>query len=168
MAQLYIENVIEEQGIVGLDIKKGRPDQRVKNPKTTPRFVPLHPDLQRMGFVQHVEEMRRQGHERVFPDLKRGSDGYYSSNLSRWFNEHLLPSVGAKTSKTSFHSFRHNYEDALKDAEVYGEWIDRLQGHKVPGMRGRYGSAGSAKRLYEQVCKVRYEGLDLSHLYAND
>jgi len=165
LAQLCVDDFIEEGGVVGLDISDKRSDQRLKNPGSR-RFIPLHPNLMRMGFVAHVDNMRAAGQGRVFPDIELAPNGYYSTYVTRWFNDSFLPSIDAKTDKTSFHSFRHCYEDALKDAEVYGEWIDCLQGHKVPGMRGRYGSAGSAKRLYEAVCKVKYEGLDLSSLFV--
>jgi integrase len=163
LAQIYVDDVIEEGGVVGLDISDKRSDQRLKNPGSR-RFIPLHPHLIRMGFVEHVDNMRTTGQDRVFPDIELAPNGYYSTYVTRWFNDSFLRSINAKTDKTSFHSFRHCYENALKDAEVYGEWIDCLQGHKVPGMRGRYGNAGSAKRLHEAVCKISYEGLDLSHL----
>jgi hypothetical protein len=49
------------------------------------RDVPLHPDLERMGFLDFVQA-RRVKSTKLFSDLKRTSRGYHSERMSRWFS----------------------------------------------------------------------------------
>lgn len=42
--------------------------------------------------------------------------------------------------------------------------MDALQGHGEEGMSARYGRGFSLKKLAEAMGRLRYEGLDLSHL----
>ena len=69
-----------------------------------------------------------------------------------------------------FHSFRHGFKDALRAAGVSEDVNDALTGHAGGGTVGRtYGAKDMLKRfglpiLNDAVSKIRYPGLDLSHL----
>ena len=68
--------------------------------------------------------MKKAGRRRIFPDLRPGANGYYSEPFSQWFGRYLKgPAVAAYTKKTTFHSLRHNYRDALRDTEMSGEMV---------------------------------------------
>src|SRR5712671_4573450 len=43
-------------------------------------------------------------------------------------HERQRPAVAAYTKKTTFHSLRHNYRDALRDTEMSGEMVRALGG----------------------------------------
>lgn len=101
-------------------------DKRVKS-ASGERFVPVHPELKRIGFMIYVGEMRERNSRKLFPELKVGQDGYYSSPFSKWFKRFCIK-AGAKADKTSFHSFRHNYRDALREAEIGIERVRALGG----------------------------------------
>ena len=81
----------------------------------------------------------------------------------KWFARYL-DKAGAKTPKTSLHSFRHSSTDALRRAGATGEVIDGLLGWSRGDMRGRYGSGPWLGMLAEVMARVEYPGLDLSHL----
>lgn len=52
------------------------------------RYVPVHPRLEQIGFIRYVERMRKADAERLFPDIVRGADGYFSP-FSKWFSRFL-------------------------------------------------------------------------------
>ena len=105
----------------------------------------------------------------MFPEIQCGKDGYYSHNFSKWWGRYSKQ-VAFKAAKTAFHSFRHNFTDALRAAGA-GEDVSRaLVGHAQGGVHGRYGAKDMAARfrhrLAEAVASVTYAGLDLSHLMS--
>jgi integrase len=128
--------------------------------------VPIHPELERLGFLRHWQAMKEAGRSRLFPDLRPGATGYYSEPFSLWFGRYLKgPAVAAYTRKTTFHSLRHNYRDALRDTEMSGEMVRALGGWSGGGSTSDdYGSGFTPERLYGAIQAVRYDGLDLSHL----
>ncbi|MCK1491305.1 site-specific integrase [Bradyrhizobium sp. 180] len=61
--------------------------KRIKT-KAGKRFVPVHPELQRIGFLDYVKEMKAAKSQRLFPELKPGKQtGYLSDPFSKWFND---------------------------------------------------------------------------------
>jgi hypothetical protein len=56
--------------------------------------------------------------------------------------------------------------DALRDTEMSGEMVRALGGWSNGGSTSDdYGSGFTSERLYGAIQAVRYDGLDLSHLY---
>jgi hypothetical protein len=108
---------------------------------------------------------------RLFPDLPRGkSTGYFSDPFSKWFGGYLKTTLGAQC-KATFHSFRHHFRDALRnagvpidDAEALGGWSEGRR-----SAENQYGHGDERlKHLSKQIAKVRYEGLDLGRLYGKE
>ncbi|WP_319531357.1 site-specific integrase [uncultured Cohaesibacter sp.] len=160
--QLYVKDVREEEGILYLDVNADGDDKHLKT-LTSWRSVPVHPKLIEMGFKDLLENRKTEGALRLFPDLKIGDDGYYSSPFSKHFNR-FLKSVGVKRQKNAFHSFRHNFEDACRDCDISKEIMDTLQGHGERGMSARYGKGHTLRKLSEAMERIEYRDLDLSHL----
>jgi integrase len=104
------------------------------------RFVPIHSELTKIGFLTYVVKMKRAGAVRLFPELPKGKRGYYSDPFQKWFSRFLV-SIGAKTPKTSFHSFRHCYRDALREADMSTERVRALGGWTSKG-----GAEGDLRR----------------------
>lgn len=140
-------------------------DKQLKT-EASVRCVPIHPDLMKFGFMSFVEKMKTAGQSRLFPDLKKDAQGYYSGNFSKWFNR-FLTEAGAKKSKTSFHSFRHNFRDALRIAEIPRAASMQLGGWTGDSVDEDYGDGLPADELLKSMEKIRYKGLDLSHLYRS-
>ncbi|CDZ73269.1 Putative integrase [Neorhizobium galegae bv. orientalis] len=168
--QLLCDDVKSEAGIRYFDIKddgerkKTDLKQGIKTDSSM-RTIPVHPMLEQLGFAAFVERQRRKG-QRLFPDFPKAADGYYSTAYSPRFKR-FLESIGVKTGKVSFHSFRHSFEDACKNSRIPLEFINALQGHSDGGMADRYGTGMVRVRLLkEEMDKLEYDGLDFSRLFA--
>jgi integrase len=91
----------------------GGDDKRVKT-GLSERIVPIHSALKAMGLVAYAERQRARGEVKLFPELPRSRhSGIYSGPFSKWFRTFLIH-CGASQARTSFHSFRHNFRDALR------------------------------------------------------
>jgi integrase len=140
-------------------------DKRLKT-DASERFVPIHSELTKIGFLTYVAKMKRAGAVRLFPDLPKGKRGYYSDPFQKWFSRFLV-GIGAKTPKTSFHSFRHCYRDALREADISSERVPALGGWTSKGGAEEiYGAGHRASTLAKEIEKVRYPGLKLTRLYS--
>lgn len=160
--QLYTQDISEVDGILRFELTDDGDDQRLKT-GTSHRFIPVHPVLKDLGLPEFIETRRKEKQKRLFPEMAKGQDGYYSSPYSRQFR-HFLESIGAKHAKNSFHSFRHCFEDACRNSDISAELMNALQGHAEVGMAARYGSGFRLQKLAEAIEKLEYPGLDLSHL----
>ena len=69
-------------------------DKRLKT-NASERFVPIHSELKKMGFLTYVMKIKRAGEARLFPELPKGKKGYYSDPFQKWFSR-FLSSIGAK------------------------------------------------------------------------
>ena len=133
--QLHVTDVTKIDGIDCIKITEdaeGMDEASQKRVKTKAgeRFVPVHPELVKIGFIKYVAQMRKRGGVRLFPDLKPGkANGYFSDPMSKWFRR-FLRSAGAEKPNTSFHSFRHSYADAMEAANVRPDYADALGGWK--------------------------------------
>jgi len=85
--------------------------------------------------------------------------------MSKYFGRYLKL-VGVKTGKTTFHSFRHNFADALRNAEAEDSRIKALIGHAEKSTTGIYGVGVLLKVLAKDVERINYD-LDFSHLFIN-
>lgn len=123
------------------------------------RKVPLHPKLEQLGFLDYHAQILKDGKDRLFPELKQDGRGYFSDGFQKWFSR-LLDKQNARAPKTSFHSFRHCWRDAVREAGIPQERVRLLGGWKRTAVDERYGSNLSLKTLKEEVEKVRYPALD--------
>jgi integrase len=139
-------------------------DKRLKT-AASERIVPIHTELKKIGFLTYINEMREARQIRLFHQLPKGKSGYYSDPFQKWFSR-FLTQIGAKTRKTSFHSFRHCFRDALRDADISTERVRALGGWTSKGGAEEiYGTGHRASTLAKEIEKLRYPGLNLSHLY---
>ena len=161
--QLLKADIRSEEGIAYFDISKweDEPEEEIKNLKTgsSYRRVPIHSAILNLGFLDYVAD--RPG-GRLFPDLKLGSDGTYSQPWSKFWSNYGK-TWKFRTPLHVFHSFRHNFVDALHDANVTDAIAMQLCGHSDDAAHWGYGKGSSIARLKEEIEKVRYTGLDLSH-----
>ena len=169
--QLYTEDVCEVEGVPYFEIREERADgskcDKCLKTKQSKRRVPIHPKILRIGFLDYVVERRRDALQpRLFPDLEIGANGYFSDPFSKWFGRFRKAALG-KECKATFHSFRHHFRDAMRDAEISIEYVEAVcgWGNGRRSEEKRYGTGPSLQRLREQMEKVKYPSLDLSHLY---
>lgn len=163
--QLYVSDVREVHGVLCLAINDDGEDKSLKT-KNAYRDIPIHRDLIRLGFLDHVELRRREESLRLFPDMRKGSRGNYSNLFSKQFSR-LLDEVGITTPKTAFHSLRHNFEDFCRASRISSDVIQILQGRAQAGERDRYGYGEAfMKAMNEAVQSIEFAGIDLSHLHG--
>ncbi|MFC6446919.1 site-specific integrase [Shinella zoogloeoides] len=169
IAQLYVEDIEEMDGhhvivIRKTDAKGGKTEKTLKT-KNAKRYVPLHPEIVKIGFLDHVENMRKAKQVRLFPEVQAlKSTGMYSGTFSKSF-AYFLKSTGAKEDKTTFHSFRHNFTNALRAGLVGRDNIRILGGWAGGSTEDRYGSGLPVSILAEAIAKTTFP-VDLSHLHT--
>jgi integrase len=169
LAGLKASDVVEDASVgtvciyITPDAKAGR---RLKT-KQSARAIPVHAQLIDVGFITFVavEAKARGEHAWLYPQVAPGTTG--ARTFSQWFGRYIGAQGVIDTAKV-FHSFRHNFTDALRVAGVSDDVSRALVGHTQGGVHGRYGAKDMAARyrhkLAEAVASVTYRGLDLSHL----
>lgn len=162
LGQLTVDDIREEQGVAYFDMTATGQGKRRKT-ESSKRRVPIHSKLIEMGFLDYVEQMRKQGHSRLFPALV-SQDEKVTAAWSKWWGRYARKHGGFDKLKV-FHSFRHAFKDALREGGVQEEVSDALTGH-APTTEGRkYGGNGyPLKRLKEGIEKLCYPGLDVDHI----
>lgn len=109
------------------------------------RKIPIHPKLLSLGFLDYVKDCQRNVGKKLFPDLPKHRTGRYSDAPSKAFSRHLKK-LGIKRPKLSFHSLRHSFAAEFKRTAPRDiEARERLMGHHVPGVAGRYGGSYEAE-----------------------
>jgi hypothetical protein len=168
-AQLHVKDIRIASGVPIIQIVPEKMLNRITDKslktKASVRVMPIHPALQKIGFLDYWESRRETGLVQLFPDLQRRNSGHTFSWLSAELSEFIRQAIGNQPGLT-FRSFRHSFRDALRDADVPGD-----QSFMLGGWRNRrlsasdnYGIGGTIPRLYKCIEKVEYPGLDLSHL----
>ena len=158
IAQLEVADLRQEQGIWCFDINS-RGDKKLKTANSE-RLVPLHSALLRLGLVEYRNRTSEISEKRLWPDLKRGNDGFLSSPFSKWFGR-MKKSVGLINPKLTFHSFRHTFVNAMKQAGVEEIAIREIVGHKLDSITmSRYGKRLIPSRLLQAIEKIDFEKRD--------
>jgi integrase len=137
-------------------------DMRLKTPASY-RVVPVPDILLQCGFMRFVESKNGS----LFDDVPPGSDDYQSSVFSKrysTFQKSLeLDEAGRNV---SFHSFRHNFRDALRLPDVDAALAKEIGGWSRGGDTfDSYGDGARAVVLRPLINRVSYP-IDISHLYA--
>ena len=86
-----------------------------------------------------------------------------AASFSKWFGRYIGTHGVTDVGKV-FHSFRHNFIDAMRMAGVSAEINTALVGHSDGSVHGKYGAKDTATRfryrLSEAVASVTYPELD--------
>jgi len=131
--------------------------------KGSQRIVPVHAELQKLGFVNYVTRVRKSGGASLFPRIGANARGQVAGDYSRSYGKFLLK-IGVKSDRElNFHSFRHTFADALRRAGYRDEEFGFLLGHTQASTTGRYGvvSEGMLKDRVKLIASVSYPELVL-------
>jgi len=153
LCQLRVDDFMEQQGIQCFRIDDRSDDQNLKNASSR-RILPLHPTLIELGLLQHVESVRVNGNDRLFPDLEavRGKLGHAPS---KWFSR-FKTKLGITDTRKTFHSFRHTFIDDLRDAAIQDSLIKRMVGHEDSSVTfGIYGSRTPIAAMREALLCIK-------------
>lgn len=157
IGQLQTDDLEQIDGIWGLHVRR-----QVKN-RSSRRFLPLHPSLLALGFVEYVQDVQAQGFDLVFPGLPWGVHGP-GDGIGDWFNRTYLRKVceivdPAKT----FHSFRHLFASLGERSGLSDFRIARLTGHSVGStvLRQHYIQPATLLERAEDIARIRFPALEI-------
>jgi integrase len=126
---------------------------------TSRRRVPLHPDVIHLGFLQFAKKTK--GDAPLFPELRADVHGVITGNWSKWYGRYIRAN-GLTDPRKVFHSFRHSFKDACREAGIDESIHDALTGHAGGGEGRSYGGEmHPLAPLAKAIKKVRYKGLKL-------
>lgn len=162
-AGLRVEDIGKEAGVSVLHIRPY--EGRTLKTADARGTLPIHPELQRLGFSGFVDARREAGAVLLFPDGTATKGREVGANLGAWFSRHVKR-LGLEGTKLGMHSFRHCFEDALRSAELPDRTALALARRSEAGSSKVYGSGMSARQLADALAKVEYAGLNLSHLVS--
>ena len=154
LCSLYLEDFKVEHGINIISINSNH-DKKLKS-KAAERLIPVHPELEKLGLLKHVDKLRIKKEKQLFPELPRQRDGY-SQTPSKWFGKFKIK-VGITSQFKVFHSFRHTVANTLKQADVPRDQAAEILGHDrgKDVTYGRYGKPSEAKRQLEVIKKLDF------------
>ena len=156
--QLYLEDIYEKEGVWVFDLNENHSDKKLKTPQSR-RLVPLHNKLIELGLLELWQTRKEEnGYGRLFPLAFQSNDGTYSSIFSKWFGRYIKH-IGIKTTRTSFHSFRHNIKDLFRESGESDELAENFVGGTTGTVGSDYGSGFSLKRLHEALHKWQFPDL---------
>jgi integrase len=174
IAQLSLSDVRQQDGHWIMDVTETEGDdddiEDFKSVKTagSKRMIPVHPELVKLGFLDHHADIQKAGHTRLFPNAERNSRGQMIADYSREFGRYLTR-IGLKKGRgMSLYSFRHGAFDALRRAGYMDDEFNFVFGH-VSGnsvTRG-YGilQHGILEKRVELINAIAYPELEISRLY---
>lgn len=137
-----------------------------------PRWVPVHPEVIKAGFGDYIDQLRKEGHTRLFPCLGFSVRDGYGKRASADFTKYRRSvGVGAMNNSGSstkvFHSFRSTLITALVEKRVDGNIRRALVGHasgEVFGVNDNRDvhdaiydqSSSNMKLLLKELSKIRF------------
>jgi integrase len=83
LGQLHTADVKEEDGISYLNLSRG--DGKKLKTAGSARRVPIHPELERIGFMEYVASVKSTS---LFPELRRDTHGALTGMFSKWYGRH--------------------------------------------------------------------------------
>ncbi len=154
LGQLLIGDVRCEENIWYLDLNTDGANKTLKT-ASSPRRIPLHQKLIETGFLKYRDHILRMKHTHLFPRLQHDKEKC-TRMYSKWVNGYFRRVCGITDSRKVFHSFRHTFKDACRDAGIARDIHDALTGHADSAVSSRYGLGFSLKVLNEEVQKIGY------------
>jgi len=128
--------------------------------KARDRTVPLHPELERVGFLKYVKALPSSS-ARIFPNLPVNENKKkLGASLGKAFNRWRVKlGIKREGEQLDFHSLRHSFGKAIEDAGISAEDRARLMGHEIEGISSSVYSAPELTRVAPQVARVTWRGL---------
>jgi integrase len=163
---MLTEEVTDREGVPVFRVRANhlRP---LKNQQTR-RYLPVHPELIRLGFLSYVEERRKAGDAQLFPEAKRDANGHYGDHVTDWFGRVIsargLKGQGVVGGNLTLHSLRHTFEDALRVSGLWGTLEAAVLAGRKRGndeTAAAYGNGHGMGRLLECLSRVAYSDVSV-------
>lgn len=130
--------------------------------KGSERRIPVHPELERLGFLRHVAAMREAGQSRIFPDLKPDRDGTRTAAWSKWYGRWLRAEGKILDGRVTFHSFRHSFKHYARQAGLAPDVQNEITGHETGDVADGYGGLSyPLLPLVQAMARYRVPGFAL-------
>lgn len=168
LAQLLVADVRQDRGRWIIHITREGDIAKTTKTKGSQRVLPVHSELERLGFIEFHASSISNDNSRLFPEIKPDSRGQLAGHYSRFWGRYVKR-IGVKNDATiNFHSFRHGMADALRRAGYRDEEFGYLLGHTKATTTGRYGilTEGDLAQRCKMIDAVMFPSLDLKHLYS--
>lgn len=125
------------------------------------RLVPIHSELERLGFIAFAQAMKQQGRARIFHQLKPNKYGTLTAKWGEWWSRYRRDVCGITDTRMVFHSFRHTFKDYARAAGIVEGVQRQIMGHSGGDVADAYGSGHSLYRLVEGMSLYKIPGLRL-------
>ena len=133
-------------------------DNKLKN-SSSERMVPVHPDLEELGFLAYVAGLEDQK-GRVFPELKPNIYGRLTAKWGEWFGPYIRNDCGITDKRKVFHSFRHTFKDYARK-RIPAEIQRQLMGHAGKDTADDYGEGYDLHSLSTAMARYKVPGLTI-------
>lgn len=134
VAQIFLRDFEKPEGVPCVRLTNDSDGQSLKT-AASKRLVPIHPDLLRLGLWERVEALRKQGEERLFPDMRIDSNAGAGNSITKGFSYYLAGlEIKKRRAKGTigFHSLRKTVIQTLQGSPLAAERRRALVGHE-PG-----------------------------------
>ncbi|MBA3678497.1 MAG: site-specific integrase, partial [Sphingosinicella sp.] len=138
----------------------GEDDLKIKN-AASERRIPVHPELERLGFIRFVQSAKAAGDARLFPKLKTNVYGRLAAKWGEWFSGYLRGVCGVTDKRMVFHSFRHTFKHYARHAGIIEGVQRQIMGHSPGDVADEYGSGYSLFQAVEGMRLYKVPGLSL-------
>lgn len=137
-------------------------EQKVKNASSY-RVIPLHSAVINAGFVDFAKARKGpqplfqefEGRSKRLVNVRPDTDERMAGHYGKRFGRMLRKEVGIGDKTRTFHSFRHTWEDAAGDVEMYQTHRKMLAGRSgEEGSQDGYGDGAMQKRLAVSLNKI--------------
>lgn len=126
------------------------------------RRVPVHPDLETLGFVRMVQQAAEEGERFLFPDLRPNIYGSRGAKWGEWWSRYRREVCGVTDPRQVFHSFRHCFKFYARHVGMIEGVQRQIMGHKPGDVAAEYGGGRyTVHQLVEGMKLFRIPGLRL-------
>lgn len=125
------------------------------------RLVPVHPDLEALGFIRFAQAAQAAGQPRIFPALKANIYGRLTAKWGEWFSTYKREVCGVTDPRMVFHSFRHTFKDNARHAGLIEAVQRQIMGHSGKDVADDYGEGYSLHQVVEGMKAYRVPGFKL-------
>ncbi|MGO7486701.1 site-specific integrase [Rhizobium ruizarguesonis] len=161
IATLNVDDVIARYG--SHFFRLWETDERGLKTENSERIIPVHPELVRLGLLQRVAKLKAATIERLFDDLPGDNQDHIADLFSKRFAYHLK-TLKMHGNGVTFHSTRHTFRDALREAGLPHDVTQALGGWSPKTVDERYGNGMRPQTLVKWMAEVRYDGLVIPSL----
>ena len=130
IAQLYVSDIYQQDGIWVFDINDNGSDKEVKTPSSV-RQMPFTSQLLQTNFLDYFNMVKEKYGETslLFPYLIKTASNGYAKNISYNWTQYKQELIAVDQSQKVFHSLRKNVGAAMADKLIDLPLRKRILGH---------------------------------------